>query len=232
MSRWVDFVKEFAKRKGLSYGCALSDPDCSQEYRYKYKEGKLSADQRKAIKSKEPKEPRTRMSDFYEITGVVEEEENPMPNKTPPVKVKGKKLVKGSQEAKDRMSEIRALAKNAGRPKGSKNKVKKALPPTPVLSRASSASSVKNEPTKERLEEALFGYGYSIRTKQLERGDDYIGIDERLELETDLAIQYRLSKDWLREIYSGKSKIMKKKEAKSIIKSAEADAEVEFEDDQ
>lgn len=125
MSRWVDFVKEFAKRKGLSYGCALSDPDCSQEYRYKYKEGKLSADQRKAIKSKEPKEPRTRMSDFYEITGVVEEQENPMPNKTPSVKVKGKKLVKGSQEAKDRMSEIRALAKNAGRPKGSKNKVKK-----------------------------------------------------------------------------------------------------------
>lgn len=33
MSIWTDFVKEFAKREGTTYGCALSDPECSKEYR-------------------------------------------------------------------------------------------------------------------------------------------------------------------------------------------------------
>ena len=32
-SAWVEHVKEFAKRKGLSYGCALSDARCSKEYK-------------------------------------------------------------------------------------------------------------------------------------------------------------------------------------------------------
>lgn len=35
-SRWVVFVKEFAARNNLSYGCALSMPECSREYRKKY----------------------------------------------------------------------------------------------------------------------------------------------------------------------------------------------------
>ena len=74
MSRWVDFVKEFAKRRGITYGCALSDPDASQEYRYKYKEGKLSADQKKAIKPV----PRPKMSDFYEVKEEMVEGESPM----------------------------------------------------------------------------------------------------------------------------------------------------------
>jgi len=33
MSRWTDFVKAFAKKHNVSYGCALSMPDCSAEYR-------------------------------------------------------------------------------------------------------------------------------------------------------------------------------------------------------
>jgi hypothetical protein len=32
-SAWVLHVKDFARRKGVAYGCALSDPDCSKEYR-------------------------------------------------------------------------------------------------------------------------------------------------------------------------------------------------------
>lgn len=36
MSRWIDFVKEFAKKKNITYGCALSMPECSQQYRKKY----------------------------------------------------------------------------------------------------------------------------------------------------------------------------------------------------
>jgi len=33
MSIWVEFVKEYAKRNGIRYGCALGDPKVSREYR-------------------------------------------------------------------------------------------------------------------------------------------------------------------------------------------------------
>lgn len=33
MSAWVDYVKKFAAEKGISYGCALSDPACKEGYR-------------------------------------------------------------------------------------------------------------------------------------------------------------------------------------------------------
>jgi hypothetical protein len=32
MTRWTDHVKEFAKKKGIGYGCALSDPDVKKGY--------------------------------------------------------------------------------------------------------------------------------------------------------------------------------------------------------
>lgn len=31
-SAWVDFVKKFAAKKGISYGCAMSDPACKAGY--------------------------------------------------------------------------------------------------------------------------------------------------------------------------------------------------------
>lgn len=36
MSVWTDFVKDFARRNSVSYGCALSMPECSIEYRKKH----------------------------------------------------------------------------------------------------------------------------------------------------------------------------------------------------
>lgn len=33
MSIWVEFIKEYAKRNGIRYGCALGDPKVSREYR-------------------------------------------------------------------------------------------------------------------------------------------------------------------------------------------------------
>jgi len=36
MSRWIQWIKEFAKKTNKSYGCALSDPECSASYRRKY----------------------------------------------------------------------------------------------------------------------------------------------------------------------------------------------------
>ena len=32
MTSWTDFVKAFAAKKGISYGCALSDPAVSAGY--------------------------------------------------------------------------------------------------------------------------------------------------------------------------------------------------------
>jgi hypothetical protein len=35
-NRWTNWVKEFALMNNLSYGCALSTPECRNEYREKY----------------------------------------------------------------------------------------------------------------------------------------------------------------------------------------------------
>lgn len=32
MSEWVNFVKSYAKKHNLAYGCALNHADCSKEY--------------------------------------------------------------------------------------------------------------------------------------------------------------------------------------------------------
>jgi hypothetical protein len=32
MTKWIEFVKEFAKKKGMSYKNALKDPECKKEY--------------------------------------------------------------------------------------------------------------------------------------------------------------------------------------------------------
>ena len=44
MSTWVNHIREFAKSKGITYGCALSDPECSISYQAK----KLSDIRKKA----------------------------------------------------------------------------------------------------------------------------------------------------------------------------------------
>jgi hypothetical protein len=36
MTIWTDFVKSYAKANNISYGCALSEPDCSASYKRKY----------------------------------------------------------------------------------------------------------------------------------------------------------------------------------------------------
>jgi len=33
MTKWTDFVKEYAKEKGITYKNALSDPNCSSTYK-------------------------------------------------------------------------------------------------------------------------------------------------------------------------------------------------------
>ena len=36
MSRWIEWVKKWAKDNNTTYGCALSEKDCSASYRAKY----------------------------------------------------------------------------------------------------------------------------------------------------------------------------------------------------
>jgi hypothetical protein len=49
MTRWTDFVKAFAKKHNLSYGCSLSDKRCSEEYK-QYKIPKLTAKEKRESK--------------------------------------------------------------------------------------------------------------------------------------------------------------------------------------
>lgn len=51
MSRWTDWVKNWASENGLSYGCALSKPQCSAEYRMEY--GLPLLEKHKAFQSKQ-----------------------------------------------------------------------------------------------------------------------------------------------------------------------------------
>ena len=36
MTRWTEFIKDFAKKNNMSYGCAMSDPKLRKEYYEKY----------------------------------------------------------------------------------------------------------------------------------------------------------------------------------------------------
>jgi len=42
MTIWTDFVKAFATKNKVSYGCALSDKQASEEYRAKYPKARRS----------------------------------------------------------------------------------------------------------------------------------------------------------------------------------------------
>lgn len=35
-NRWIEWVKSWASKKGISYSCALSQPECKIEYRKKF----------------------------------------------------------------------------------------------------------------------------------------------------------------------------------------------------
>lgn len=53
-NRWIEFVKDFANRNNLSYGCALGNPKLKEEYRIKYGSSKkISAKKEKEAMSME-----------------------------------------------------------------------------------------------------------------------------------------------------------------------------------
>ena len=48
VSAWVEHIKNFARRKNMTYGCALSDPDCKAEYHAK-RPPKLNKKEKKEV---------------------------------------------------------------------------------------------------------------------------------------------------------------------------------------
>jgi hypothetical protein len=52
MTAWTEHIKDFAKRKGMTYGCALSDPECSKEYKDK-RPPKLNKKEKKEVSGME-----------------------------------------------------------------------------------------------------------------------------------------------------------------------------------
>ena len=56
-NRWVEFIKEYARKHNLNYMCAMTQPAAKQEYQEKYKtkskpETKLRPAKKKAAPSK------------------------------------------------------------------------------------------------------------------------------------------------------------------------------------
>ena len=86
-SRWIEFVREWAKKNNMTYSCALSQPKCSQEYRAKYgvskkipvnkeKEMMGAEDINRAKKPKKPKKPKKKIELVIEELDNGKEEDN------------------------------------------------------------------------------------------------------------------------------------------------------------
>jgi len=53
-NRWIEFVKEFAAKNNITYGCALTKPELKTEYRSKYpKDNKVEKEPVKVVEEKE-----------------------------------------------------------------------------------------------------------------------------------------------------------------------------------
>jgi hypothetical protein len=78
MSEWIQHIKNFAKEKGLTYGCALSDPECS----ITYQANKLSNIRKKASNSANKTSMNAKLNNKFvqnqlkETTGLMKEDVN------------------------------------------------------------------------------------------------------------------------------------------------------------
>ena len=85
-SRWIEFVREWAKKNNMTYSCALSQPQCSQEYRAKYGDRKklpakkekelMGAEDINRAKPKKPKKPKKKIELVIEELDNGKEEDN------------------------------------------------------------------------------------------------------------------------------------------------------------
>lgn len=111
-NRWTNWVKEFASKNNLSYGCALSTPECKTEYRAKYGV-KLTKKQQKELE-KEQKENEKMGAEDKNVA--VKKIKPPAPPNTPaPISSATVEAVKARERArhKERVVELKSkLNKN------------------------------------------------------------------------------------------------------------------------
>ena len=62
---WTDHVSEFARQRGISYMCAMSDPDCSLEYQYKKSKSKPEKKSRAKKGAKREEAPAKDIGELY-----------------------------------------------------------------------------------------------------------------------------------------------------------------------
>jgi hypothetical protein len=75
-NRWIEFVKEFAAKNNITYGCALTKPELKTEYRSKYpKEDKGKKEPVKVVEEEIVIEPVKKKRAKKEPVKVVEEKE-------------------------------------------------------------------------------------------------------------------------------------------------------------
>ncbi len=95
-------------------------------------------------------------------------------------------------------------------------------------------NKAEKEPTEALLREPVFEYYYSVKKRQLERGEE-LGNDEHIEIQTDIENKYGFKKNqitrWLLGVANGKIKSVSKAFLKDIIRESEAQAEEEYEED-
>ena len=51
MSRWIEFIRDYARKNNLSYGCAISQPNVAYEYHKKYNTAKYQKMRKAGIES-------------------------------------------------------------------------------------------------------------------------------------------------------------------------------------
>ena len=143
MSKWTDFVKDFARRNNMTYGCALSNPACSSEYR----------DKNPKLTKKEKKEGESMGAE--EQTGVVNKElHKKAEHKKRVVTLKAR--VNKKQVDKELLEKYPALAENKQMGAEDKDAPQSApAPPSRVpTSSAKKAGRPKKYTTEEEAKEA------------------------------------------------------------------------------
>ena len=84
MSKWTEFVKDFARRHNLSYACALSDKRCSQEYK-QYKINELNIPEIPKIIKKKFKEKPKLLPEILEIPKIIKKKFKEKPKLIPEI---------------------------------------------------------------------------------------------------------------------------------------------------
>lgn len=104
MNRWVAHVKEFSKRTGKTYGCAISDPECKASY------VKAPKAPRKTRTPKQPKEKAPRKTRTPKQTKSIQER---LQEKIEKIRMKGSTpFTEEQQKIKDRI--LLRILKNRG----------------------------------------------------------------------------------------------------------------------